>query len=151
MNYGLVFGTFSETTDRAPDGSGPAVSVAVPEPATLLLLGQGGVVRVARTGLPEIFPEVTDEMLVAAARDSEHLAILKPIFDRLIKYYIHLQPKKSVFTVLSGELSGFIVSLHGIEVDPAKFKAFLEMPPPTNLRKLRSLQGKLQSIHRFIS
>ncbi len=36
-----------------------------------------GVVRVARTGLPEIFPEVTDEMLVAAARDPEHLAILR--------------------------------------------------------------------------
>jgi PAS domain S-box-containing protein len=36
-----------------------------------------GVVRVARTGLPEIFPEVTDEMLIAAARDPEHLAILR--------------------------------------------------------------------------
>jgi PAS domain S-box-containing protein len=36
-----------------------------------------GVVRVARTGLPEIIPDVTDEMLVAAARDPEHLAILR--------------------------------------------------------------------------
>src|SRR5215218_5381409 len=36
-----------------------------------------GVVRVARTGLPEIVPEVTDEMLVAAARDPEHLSILR--------------------------------------------------------------------------
>src|SRR5215213_11992288 len=36
-----------------------------------------GVVRVARTGLPEIIPQVTDEMLVAAARDPEHLAILR--------------------------------------------------------------------------
>jgi PAS domain S-box-containing protein len=39
--------------------------------------GNQGVVRVARTGLPEIFPEITDEMLVAAARDPEHLAILR--------------------------------------------------------------------------
>src|SRR4051812_46554458 len=36
-----------------------------------------GVDRVARTGLPEIYPEITDEMLVAVARDSEHLAILR--------------------------------------------------------------------------
>ena len=36
-----------------------------------------GVVRVARTGLPQIISEVTDEMLVAAARDPEHLAILR--------------------------------------------------------------------------
>jgi PAS domain S-box-containing protein len=38
-----------------------------------------GVVRVARTGLPEIFPEVTDEMLVAVARDPEHLAMLRRV------------------------------------------------------------------------
>jgi PAS domain S-box-containing protein len=38
-----------------------------------------GVVRVARTGLPEIFPEVTDDVLVAAARDPEHLAILRRV------------------------------------------------------------------------
>ena len=38
-----------------------------------------GVVRVARTGLPELVPEVTDAMLVATARDPEHLAILRRV------------------------------------------------------------------------
>ena len=38
-----------------------------------------GVVRVARTGLPELIPEVTDAMLVATARDPEHLAILRRV------------------------------------------------------------------------
>jgi PAS domain S-box-containing protein len=38
-----------------------------------------GVVRAARTGLPQIFPEITDEMLVAAARDPEHLAMLRRV------------------------------------------------------------------------
>ena len=37
----------------------------------------GGVVRAARTGLPELIPEITDAMLVAAARDPEHLAVLR--------------------------------------------------------------------------
>ncbi|KAH9302506.1 hypothetical protein KI387_014089, partial [Taxus chinensis] len=39
----------------------------------------------------------------------------------------------------------------GIEVDPAKIKSILEMPPPSNLKQLRSLQGRLQSVRRFIS
>jgi PAS domain S-box-containing protein len=36
-----------------------------------------GVVRAARTGLPELVPEVTDAMLVATAHDPEHLAMLR--------------------------------------------------------------------------
>ena len=36
-----------------------------------------GVPKAVRTGQPELIPEVTDEMLVAAARNPEHLAILR--------------------------------------------------------------------------
>ena len=36
-----------------------------------------GVNRAVRTGLPELIPEVTDAMLVAAARDAEHLELLR--------------------------------------------------------------------------
>ncbi|KAH9326577.1 hypothetical protein KI387_006755, partial [Taxus chinensis] len=39
----------------------------------------------------------------------------------------------------------------GIEVDPTKIKAIIEMPPPSNLKQLRGLQGCLQSVHHFIS
>nr|MCH9869417.1 reverse transcriptase-like protein [Serratia marcescens] len=39
----------------------------------------------------------------------------------------------------------------GIEIDPSKIKAITEMPPPTNLRQLRALQGKLAYIRRFIA
>ena len=38
-----------------------------------------GVVRAARTGRPELVPEVTDAMLVATARDPEHLAMLRRV------------------------------------------------------------------------
>ena len=39
----------------------------------------------------------------------------------------------------------------GIEVDLEKVKAIMEMPPPKNISQLRSLQGWIQSIQRFIS
>jgi len=48
-----------------------------------------------------------------------------------------------VFGVTSGKLLGFIALANGIEVDPAKVKAIMEMPPPKNITQLRSLQGKL--------
>ena len=38
-----------------------------------------GVVRAVRTGRPELVPEVTDAMLVAVARDPEHLAMLRRV------------------------------------------------------------------------
>ena len=38
-----------------------------------------GVQQVIRTGRPEIYPEIPDAMLVAAARDAEHLRILREV------------------------------------------------------------------------
>jgi PAS domain S-box-containing protein len=41
--------------------------------------GSTGVGHVIRTGQSEIYPEITDEMLVASARDSEHLSITREL------------------------------------------------------------------------
>jgi signal transduction histidine kinase/CHASE3 domain sensor protein len=41
--------------------------------------GSTGVGQVIRTGRPEIYPEITDEMLASSAKDEEHLAILREL------------------------------------------------------------------------
>jgi signal transduction histidine kinase len=41
--------------------------------------GPTGVGHVIRTGQLEIYPEISDDMLVAAARDSDHLAIMRQL------------------------------------------------------------------------
>nr|KYP62477.1 Retrovirus-related Pol polyprotein from transposon opus [Cajanus cajan] len=48
-------------------------------------------------------------------------------------------------------LLGFIVSQKGIEVDPNKVRAILEMPPPSIEREVRDFLGRLNYIARFIS
>ena len=69
----------------------------------------------------------------------------------MAEYHLMLNPKKCVFGVTSGKLLGFIVSQHGIKIDPKKVKAIMDMSPPRTLKNLHSLQGKLQSVWWFIS
>ena len=92
-----------------------------------------------------------DDILVKSKEEDDHLDALSQVFERLILYKLRLNPQNCVFGVKFGKLLGFIISKKGIEVDPAKAKAIIDMPPPTNLRELRSLQGRIQSIRRFIS
>jgi PAS domain S-box-containing protein len=40
---------------------------------------ESGIMQVLRTGQPELYPEITDEMVTAAARDDEHLAVLQSL------------------------------------------------------------------------
>ena len=46
-----------------------------------------------------------------------------------------LNPGKCVFGVPAGQLLGFIVSHRGIEVNPEKIKAILNITKPTNLSR----------------
>lgn len=44
-----------------------------------------------------------------------------------------------------------MITKRGIEADPTKIKAILEMPPPRTEKEVRSFNGKIQYISRFIS
>jgi hypothetical protein len=61
-----------------------------------------------------------------------------------------LNPHKCVFCVESDRLLGFIVSCQGIQVDPFKVEAILNIPPPSSLRQIQILQGKENFLRRFI-
>lgn len=67
------------------------------------------------------------------------------------EYKLKMKPQKCAFAVSSCKLLGFIISRRGIEVDPKKVSKIVDLPPPNNLKKLISLQGKLQAVKRFIT
>jgi hypothetical protein len=81
---------------------------------------------------------------------SDHLTHLQAIFLCYRFYRIRLNPHKCVFCVEFGQLLGFIVSHQGIRVDPLKVEAILNLPPPSSLHQLQSLQGKENFLRRFI-
>nr|XP_016492013.1 PREDICTED: uncharacterized protein K02A2.6-like [Nicotiana tabacum] len=62
-----------------------------------------------------------------------------------------MNPLKCAFGVTFGKFLGFIVRHRGIEIDQAKVDAIFKMSEPKNIHELKSLQGKLVYLRRFIS
>ena len=92
-----------------------------------------------------------DDMIAKSKEGEDHVNILKKLFERLRKFQFKLNPEKCTFGVTSGKLLGFLVSRRGIEVDPDKVKAIVDLPVPRTIKEVRGLMGRLNYIARFIS
>ena len=92
-----------------------------------------------------------DDMLVKSRREDDHLDDLRETFDTLCSYNMKLNPNKCMFAVMARKFSGFMVSQRGIEVNPDKIRAIIEMAPSRNVREVQSLNGQVAALNRFIS
>ena len=80
-----------------------------------------------------------DDMLVKSKRQKNHIQDLTKCFSILCKYNMKLNPQKCSFGVSSGKFLGFIVNAQGIEANPDKIKALIEMPSPKKHKDVQSL------------
>ena len=78
-----------------------------------------------------------DDILVKRKEAKTHLEDLQETFDTLRRYRMKLNPVKCVFRVLSGKFLDFMVSHQGIEANPKKVRAILNM---TSLRMVKEVQ-----------
>ena len=62
-----------------------------------------------------------------------------------------LNPAKCAFGVSAGKFLGFIVHNRGIEANPDKIKAVLDMPPPSSIKEVQRLTGRITALSRFVS
>ena len=92
-----------------------------------------------------------DDMLVKSKDEANHLDDLKETFGTLRKYNMKLNPAKCVFVVTSGKFLGFMVSQWGIEANPDKVKAIIEVKSPEIVKEVQSLTGKNAALKKFIS
>ena len=92
-----------------------------------------------------------DDMLVKSRREEDHLEDLKETFNTLRSYNMKLNPGKCAFGVTAGKFLGFMVSQRGIEANPDKIRAIMEMVPPRNVKEVQSLNGKIAALNRFVS
>ena len=92
-----------------------------------------------------------NDMLVKSRREEDHLEDLKETFDTLRSCNMKLNPEKCAFGVTAGKFLGFMVSQRGIEANPDKIRAIMEMKPPRNVKEVQSLNGKVAALNRFVS
>ena len=91
-----------------------------------------------------------DDMLVKSLFENDHLDNLQETFDTLRSYNMKLNPNKCVFRVMAEKFLGFMVSRRGIEVNPEKVRAIMEIEPPRMVKEVQSLNGKIAALNRFI-
>ena len=89
-------------------------------------------------------------MLVKSLCENDHLDDLQEMFDTLRLYNMKLNPSKCVFGVTAGKFLGFMVSQRGIEVNPEKVRAIMELKPPRMVKEVQSLNGKIAALNRFV-
>ena len=76
---------------------------------------------------------------------------LPETFDMLIQYNMKLNLIKCAFGVSLGNFLGFMVLQRGIEANPDKIQAILNMERPRNVKEVQSLTGRVAALNRFVS
>ncbi|XP_059633000.1 uncharacterized protein LOC132275612 [Cornus florida] len=82
---------------------------------------------------------------------------IKPLSSRtevyiaIRKHQMKLNPSKCAFGVSSGKFLGYMVSRRGIEANPEKVQAILNMQSPASTKELQRLTGRIAALNRLIS
>ena len=91
-----------------------------------------------------------DDMLVKSIKAELHITHLAEAFHVLRTYNMKLNPTKCAFGVSTGKFLGFIVNNRGIEANPDKIKAVLDMQPSSNIKDVQRLTGRIAALSRFV-
>ena len=92
-----------------------------------------------------------DNMLVKSIKAELHITHLVEAFQVLRSYNMKLNLAKCAFGVSAEKFLGFIVNNRGIEANPDKIKVVLGMQPPSNIKDVQRLTGRIAALSRFVS
>ena len=87
-----------------------------------------------------------DDMLVKSTIAELHITHLSEAFQILRAYNMKLSPAKCAFGVSAEKFLGFIINYRGIEANPDKIKVVLDMPPPSNIKEVQRLTGRVATV-----
>ena len=92
-----------------------------------------------------------DDMLVNSTKARLHVNYLAEAFQVLKDYKMKLNLTECAFGVSVGNFLGFIVNSRGIEANPDKIRAVLDMRPPSNTKEVQSLIERIVALSLFVS
>jgi hypothetical protein len=92
-----------------------------------------------------------DDIVVISKNKEDHLTDLAETFANMRDARLRLNPEKCVFGVRQEKILGYLVLHRGIEANPTKIQAIINMTPPQSTRDVQRLTGRLAALNRFIS
>nr|XP_025677746.1 uncharacterized protein LOC112777556 [Arachis hypogaea] len=91
-----------------------------------------------------------DDMLAKTESSEQLINDLTVIMNTLRKHQMRLNPAKCAFGMEAGKFLDFMITQRGVEANPEKCRAVLEMASPKNLKDIQKLTGKLTALSRFL-
>jgi hypothetical protein len=91
-----------------------------------------------------------DDIVVKSVQRRDHISDLAETFANLRAANLKLNPEKCVFEIHKGKVLGCLVSTKGIEANPDKIKALVEMQDPVSVKDVQKLTGRVAALNRSI-
>ncbi|XP_057761348.1 uncharacterized protein LOC130981714 [Arachis stenosperma] len=91
-----------------------------------------------------------DDILAKTTRPDDLLNDLASVFASLRRYGMRLNPLKCAFAMEAGKFLGFMITQRGVEANPEKCQAILQMKSPGDIKDVQRLAGRLASLSRFL-
>jgi hypothetical protein len=92
-----------------------------------------------------------DDVVVTSKKKTSYISDLAKTFANMHEARLKHKPVKCVFGVTRGKVLGCLVSMKGIEANPDKIKAILQMQPLQTRKDIQRLIGRIAAMNRFIA
>nr|AAX92783.1 retrotransposon protein, putative, Ty3-gypsy sub-class [Oryza sativa Japonica Group]ABA93327.1 retrotransposon protein, putative, Ty3-gypsy subclass [Oryza sativa Japonica Group] len=87
-----------------------------------------------------------DDVVVKTKQKDDLITDLEETFASIRAFRMKLNPEKCIFGVPSGKLLGSMVSHRGIQANPEKINAILNMKPPSSQKDVQKLTGCMAAL-----
>ena len=94
---------------------------------------------------------ITDDILVLGYKDGvrDHHKTVQSVLQRYRKVSLKLIKDKCYFKCTYLLFYGEVISRYGVQSDPQKIKALMDMPPPNNKKELQDFMGIINYPSKF--
>lgn len=102
---------------------------------------------------PELEPYTftyLDDIIIATSDFESHLKTLTEVLTRLNNAGLTLREDKCAFGRSELKFLGYVVNRNGLNVDPEKVSAIVNMPTPNNVKEVRRVLGMMSWYRKFI-
>jgi hypothetical protein len=91
-----------------------------------------------------------DDIVVRSVQRKDHISDLAETFANMRSANLKLNPEKCVFGIHKGKVLRCLVSTKGIEANPGKIRALVDMKDPILVKDVQKLTGRVAALNRFI-